>query len=138
MTLSGSPAQLSSSRRLATPRLLERFRLLLLGLKWYSDHSAVAVPFQVRGAESDARERTRGRKTFLTRIEEKRQELATYGWTRPTVTLAMMTEVTHADLCEDGGEVFIHAVRCRDALPEGRESVVRRRLRFLARSLDLA
>ena len=70
----GRLAQLSSLRRHATPRLLERFRLLLLELKWYSDRSAAAVPFQVRGAESDARERTRGRKTFLTRIEEKRQE----------------------------------------------------------------
>ena len=79
----GRLAQLSSLRRHATPRLLERFRLLLLELKWYSDRSAAAVPFQVRGAESDARERTRGRKTFLTRIEEKRQDFRTYGWTRP-------------------------------------------------------
>ena len=73
----GRLAQLSSLRRHATPRLLERFRLLLLGLKWYSDRSAAAVPFQVRGAESDARERTRGRKTFLTRIEETRQDSTT-------------------------------------------------------------
>ena len=77
LTLSGSSAQLSSSRRLTTPRLLERFRLLLLGLKWYSDRNAAVVPFQVRGAESDAGESTRGRKTFLTRIEETRQDSTT-------------------------------------------------------------
>ena len=73
----GRLAQLSSSRRLATPRLLERFRLLLLGLKWYSDRSTVAVPLQVRRAESKRRGSTRGRKTFLTRIEEKRQDSTT-------------------------------------------------------------
>ena len=39
----------------------------------YNDRNVAVVPFQVRGAESDAGESTRGRKTFLTRIEEKRQ-----------------------------------------------------------------
>ena len=72
----GRLAQLSSSRR-----LLERFRLLLLGLKWYSDRSTVAVPLQVRRAESKRRGSTRGRKTFLTRIEggKKRQDSTSLG-----------------------------------------------------------
>ena len=66
LTLSGSPAQLSSSRRHATPRLLERFRLLLLGLKPYSGRSAAAVLFQVRRAESERRGSTRDRKSAVT------------------------------------------------------------------------
>ena len=66
LTLSGSPAQLSSSRRLATPRLLEHFRLSLLGLKPYSGRSAAAVLFKVRRAESERRESTRDRKSAVT------------------------------------------------------------------------
>ena len=82
-TLSGSSAQLSSSRQLATPRLLERFRLLLPDLENLRHACARPQIFQVRRAASDARERSVYRKTVLTRIEEKRQHLATYGWTYP-------------------------------------------------------
>ena len=66
LTWPGSSAQLSSSRQLATPRLLERFRLLLLGLKPYSGRSAAAVLFQVRRAESEKRGSTRDRKSAVT------------------------------------------------------------------------
>ena len=66
LTLSGSSAQLSSSRRLVTPRLLERFRLVQRQLKRDSGRGAVAVTFQVRRAESDARGSRRDRKSVVT------------------------------------------------------------------------
>ena len=62
----GRLAQLSSLRRHATPRLLERFRLVLLGMKPYSGRSAAAVLFKVRRAESERRESTRDRKSAVT------------------------------------------------------------------------
>ena len=46
----------------------------------YSSSTAVQ---QTAGAQ--AREHSVYRKTVLTRIEEKRQHLATYGWTYPTL-----------------------------------------------------
>ena len=79
----GSFAQLCSSARLAVPALLALLRALLRDLENLSAVTHGAQIFQVRRAASDARERSVYRKTVLTRIEEKRQHLATYGWTRP-------------------------------------------------------
>ena len=62
----GRLAQLSSFRRHETPRLLERFRLLLLGLKPYSGRIAAAVLFKVRRAESERRGSARDRKSAVT------------------------------------------------------------------------
>ena len=79
----GRLAQLCASARLAVPALLALLRALLRDLKNLSAVTHGAQIFQVRRAASDARERSVYRKTVLTRIEEKRQHLATYGWTRP-------------------------------------------------------
>ena len=88
LMLSGSFAQLCSSARLAVPALLALLRALLQDLENLSAVTHGAQIFQVRRAASDARERSVNHKTVLTRIEEKRQHLATlctYGWTRPPV-----------------------------------------------------
>ena len=77
----GSFAQLCSSARLAVPALLALLRALLRDLKNLSAVTHGAQIFQVRRAASDSRERSVYCKTVLTRIEEKRQHLATYGWT---------------------------------------------------------
>ena len=84
----GSFAQLCSSARLAVPALLALLRALLRDLENLSAVTHGAQIFQVRRAASDARERSVYHKTVLTRIEEKRQHLATYGWTRPREAFA--------------------------------------------------
>ena len=81
LMLSGSFAQLCSSARLAVPALLALLRALLRDLENLSAVTHGAQIFQVRRAASDARERSVYRKTVLTRIDGKRQQLATYGWT---------------------------------------------------------
>ena len=86
--LSGSFAQPCSSARLTVHALLVAFRLLMSDLENLRHAPSVPQIFRVRGAASDAREHSVYRKTVLTRIEEKRQHLATYGWTRPT-TMSM-------------------------------------------------
>ena len=79
LTYAGSFAQLCSSARLAVPALLALLRALLRDLENLSAVTHGAQIFQVRRAASDgrARERSVYRKTVLTRIEEKRQHLAT-------------------------------------------------------------
>ena len=84
--LSGSFAQPCSSARLTVHALLVAFRLLMSDLENLWHAPSVPQIFRVRGAASDAREHSVYRKTVLTRIEEKRQHLATYGWIRPAIS----------------------------------------------------
>ena len=79
----GRLAQLCSSPRLTIPLLLTRFRIVPRQLACDSGRSAVAVTRSLRRTNSDARKSRRDRKTFLTRIEDKRQDFSTYDWTRP-------------------------------------------------------
>ena len=83
LNYAGRLAQLCSSRRLTIPLLLTRFRIVPRQLACDSGRSAVAVTRSLRRTNSDARKSRRDRKTFLTRIEDKRQDFSTYGWTRP-------------------------------------------------------
>ena len=75
----GRLAQLCSSPRLTIPLLLTRFRIVPRQLACDSGRSAVAVTRSLRRTNSDARKSRRDRKTFLTRIEDKRQDFSTYA-----------------------------------------------------------
>ena len=79
--LSGSLAQSCSLARLTVHALLAHFRLLMSDLENLRHACARAQIFQVRQQDSKGIEHSMYRKTVLTHFEEKRQHLATYGWT---------------------------------------------------------
>ena len=79
--LSGSLAQPCALARLTVHALLEHLRLLPADLENLRHACARAQIFQVRQQDSKGIEHSMYRKTVLTHFEEKRQHLATYGWT---------------------------------------------------------
>ena len=91
--LSGSLAQSCSLARLTVHALLAHFRLLMSDLENLRHACARAQIFQVRQQDSKGIEHSMYRKTVLTHFEEKRQHLATYGWTYSTPRLLVTNEV---------------------------------------------
>ena len=81
-------ATLLQPRRLATPLLLERLDRFTIGLKWYSECIAAAVPFLVCSLDSDGPRSERGRKTDLRQNVSFSQIWPTYDRTLPAIRMA--------------------------------------------------